>query len=116
MRRPTLSRLSPPERAEHDRQLKDAMEAGMIRPSHNEFDSPVPFVRKADCSLRLCIDYRGFSEATRRNTYPFPRVDDTLDELKDANFTLILTSRLAFGNFRCVMRTSTRQRSKYMTA
>jgi hypothetical protein len=44
------------------------------------------FVRKADGSLRLCIDYRGLNEVTRKDAYPLPRVDDTLDELKDANF------------------------------
>jgi hypothetical protein len=33
----------------------------------------------------LCIDYRGLNEVTRKDVYPLPRVDDTLDELKDAN-------------------------------
>jgi hypothetical protein len=62
------------------------VEAGLIRPSYSEFGSPILFVRKADGSLRLCIDYRGLNEATRKDAYPLPRVDDTLDELKDANF------------------------------
>jgi hypothetical protein len=48
-------------------------------------------VRKADGSLRLCIDYRGLNE----DAYPLPRVDDTLGELKDANFYTHLD--LAFG-------------------
>jgi hypothetical protein len=43
-------------------------------------------VRKDDGSLRLCIDYRGLNEVTRKDAYPLPRVDDTLDELKDAKF------------------------------
>jgi hypothetical protein len=42
-------------------------------------------VRKADGSLRLCIDYRGFNEVTRKDAYPLSRVDDTLDERRDAN-------------------------------
>jgi hypothetical protein len=33
----------------------------------------------------MCIDYRGLNEVTRKDAYPLPRVDDTLDELKDAN-------------------------------
>jgi hypothetical protein len=65
---------------------KDEMEACLTPPSHSEFGSPKKFVRKADGSLRLCIDYRGLYEVTRKNAYPFPCVDDTLDELKDANF------------------------------
>jgi hypothetical protein len=43
-------------------------------------------VRKADGSLRRCIDYRGLNEVTRKDAYPLPRVDDTLDEIKDANY------------------------------
>jgi hypothetical protein len=34
MRRQRLNRLSPAERAELNRQLKDAVEAGLIRPSY----------------------------------------------------------------------------------
>jgi hypothetical protein len=47
-------------------------------------------VRTADGSLRLCIDYRGLNEATRKDAYPPPRVDDTLDELEGANFYIHL--------------------------
>jgi hypothetical protein len=87
--------LSPAGRAELNRQLKDAVGAGLIRLSYSEFGSPILFVRKADGSLRLCIDYRGLNEVTRKDAYPLPRVDDTLDELKDATFNTDLD--LAFG-------------------
>jgi hypothetical protein len=86
MKRQLLNRLSPAERAELNRQLKDVVDAGLIRPNYSEFGSPIVFVRKADDSLRLYIDYRGLNEVTRKDAYPLPRVDDTLDELKDANF------------------------------
>jgi hypothetical protein len=59
MRRQRLNGLSPAERAELNPQLKDAVEAGLVRPSYSEFGSPILFVRKADGSVRLCIDYRG---------------------------------------------------------
>jgi hypothetical protein len=86
MRRQRLNRLSHAERTELNRQFKDAVEDGRIRPSYSEFGSPIHFVRKADGSLRLCIDYRGLNGVTRKDAYPLPRVDDTLDKLKDANF------------------------------
>jgi hypothetical protein len=85
MQRQRLNILSPAEQAGLNRQLKDAVKAGLIRPSYSEFGSPILFVRKADGSLRLCIDYRGLNEVTRKDAYPLPRVDDTLAELKDAN-------------------------------
>jgi hypothetical protein len=84
MKRQRLNnRLSLAERAELNRPNKDGVEAGLIRPSHSEFGSPILLVRKADGSLRLCIYYRGLNEGTRKDAYPLPLVDDTLDELKD---------------------------------
>jgi hypothetical protein len=82
-KRRRLNRLS---HAELNRQLKDAVEGGLIRPSQSEFGSPIIIVRKAYGSLRLCIDYRGLNEVARKDAYPLPRVDHTLDELKDADF------------------------------
>jgi hypothetical protein len=116
MKRQRLNNLSHAERAKLNRQLKDAMEAGMIRPNYFEFGSPILFVRKGDGSLHVCIDYRGVNEVTRKAAYSLPRVDDTLDELKDVDFTRIVTSRLAFGKFDCVIGRSTRLRFRPIMA
>jgi hypothetical protein len=35
MKRHHLNTLSPPERVEFNRQLKDAVEVGLVRPNHN---------------------------------------------------------------------------------
>jgi hypothetical protein len=79
---------------------------GLIRPRHNDFGSPILFVREADGSLRVYIDYRGLNEVARKGAHSLPRVDDTIDELKAANFTPISTSRVAYGKFEFVRRTS----------
>jgi hypothetical protein len=86
IKRQRVSRLSHVERTELIRQLIDAVKDDLIRPNHNEFGSPVIFVCKVDGSLRLCIDYCGLTEVTRKDGYLFPGVKDTLDKLKDANF------------------------------
>jgi hypothetical protein len=65
-----------------NRHLKDALKDSLIRPSHREFGSPILFLRKAYGSLRLCIDNCGDNGVTRKDAYPLPRVDDTLDEMK----------------------------------
>jgi hypothetical protein len=106
MKRHRLKRLSLAERAKLNRHLEDAMDASGIRPNSSEFGSPTLFVRKAYGSLRLCIDYRGLNEVTRKDAYLLPRVDDTLDELEDAKFNHTSTSRLACGKFECVIKTS----------
>jgi hypothetical protein len=116
MKRPRLNKLSLAERVELNRNFKDAMETGLIRPIHNELGSLILFARKGDGSLRLCIDYRGLNELTRKDAYLLPRVDGTLDEPQDAKFTLISTSRLASDKFECMIKTSTRLRLRYMVA
>jgi hypothetical protein len=70
MKRLRLYMSSLAERAELNRQLKDAMEDGLIRPSHSEFGSPILWVRKANGSLRMCIDYHGLNEVRRKDAYP----------------------------------------------
>jgi hypothetical protein len=85
MRRQRPNRISRAERDELNRQLKDAVYVVLVRPSRSEFNSPIIFIIKAYGCLRMYPDYRGPSEITRKDAYPLPRVDDTLDEFKDAN-------------------------------
>jgi hypothetical protein len=85
IKRQRLDLLSTAERAELNQQLKDVVEVSLIRPCHKEFGSPLLFVRQADGSLLLCIDYHGLNKVTRKHAYPLPRMDDTVDELKNAN-------------------------------
>jgi hypothetical protein len=99
-KRQRLNRLSHAKRAKPNQKPKDAMEACLIRPSHSEFGSPILFVRKAYGSLRMCNDYRGLNEVTRKDSYPLPRVDDTLDALKDANFYTLLDLASRFWQVR----------------
>ncbi|GFV46755.1 retrovirus-related Pol polyprotein from transposon 297 [Trichonephila clavipes] len=43
-------------------------------------------VRKKDGSWRFCVDYRKLNSVTKKDVYPLPRIDDTLDCLKGAKF------------------------------
>ncbi|KAL5471331.1 hypothetical protein EMCRGX_G029435 [Ephydatia muelleri] len=57
--------------------------------------SPVVLVKKKDESVRFCVDYRKVNSVTRKDAYPLPRVDDTLDTL--AGSRLFTTLDLASG-------------------
>ena len=48
----------------------------------------------SDGTTRFCVDYRKVNEVTRKDSYPLPRVDDTLDTLAGSIFfsTLDLTT------------------------
>ncbi|GBG72389.1 hypothetical protein CBR_g11967 [Chara braunii] len=67
-------------------QLDDLLEKGWIRPSSSPYGAPVPFVRKKNKDLRLCIDYRKRNGQTVKNVGPLPRIDDLLERLGGARF------------------------------
>jgi hypothetical protein len=43
-------------------------------------------VKKKDGSMRMCIDYQNLNVVIVKNKHPLPRIDDLLDQLKDAKF------------------------------
>lgn len=65
---------------ELEEQLKDLPEKGLIRPSVSPWGALILFVRKKDCSLKMCIDCRQLNKVTINNKYPFLRIDDLFDQ------------------------------------
>ncbi|GJU81754.1 putative reverse transcriptase domain-containing protein [Tanacetum coccineum] len=57
-----------------------------IRPSSSPWGAPILFVKKKDCSFRMCIDYRELKKLTVKNCYPLPRIDDLFDQLQGSQF------------------------------
>jgi hypothetical protein len=114
MRRQRLNRLSPYERDELNRKLKDDIDAELVRPRRNEFSSSIVFVRRADGYLHLCIYYRGLKGVTRNDAYTLLCVDGTLEKLKGEIFTLVWIWRLGFGKFELQMKMFTRQYFKIL--
>ena len=69
------------QKAEINRQLDDMLQKGIIKPSTSEWASPILMVRKADGSLRFCIDYRRVNAVTKHDAYPLPNINDCLASL-----------------------------------
>lgn len=76
--------LSPRERQVLEDYVEKESAAGRIRPSNSPYGAPILFVPKKDDTLRLCVDYRGLNEITIKDEYPLPRIDEMLEQLKDA--------------------------------
>ena len=64
--------------------IEEHLERGSIRPSTSPFGAPVLFVKKADGSLRLCVDYRALNRMTIKNRYPLPLIQELMDRVNGA--------------------------------
>ena len=68
--------------------LDDMEENVVIRPSHSPWASLIVLVQKEDGSHQFCVDYQKLNAVTRKDAYPIPRIDDSLDTL--SGFLLVL--------------------------
>ena len=96
---PTYS-ISPREREALREYLEENLRKGFIRPSNSPAGAPILFAKKKDGSLRLCVDYRGLNKITRKNRYPLPRINDLLDQLRNARVFTKLDLRAGYYNVR----------------
>ncbi|KAF8756881.1 hypothetical protein RHS01_04192 [Rhizoctonia solani] len=80
--------------------IKEELATGKIRPSTSSAGAPVMFVKKADGSLRLVVDYRKLNDVTHKNVYPLPRQDDLMAKLRHAKMFTKLDLRWGYNNVR----------------
>mgnify|MGYP001794113110 CR=1 FL=1 len=46
---------------------------------------------KKNGKLRLCVDYRCLNAKNHKDAYPLPRIEEVLDVLKGAEYSVVLT-------------------------
>ena len=66
--------------------LTELLDNGFIRVSNSPAAAPVIFVKKPGGGLRFCVDYRRLNEISRKDSYPIPRIDETLRTIATAKF------------------------------
>ena len=57
-----------------------------MKSSTSPCGSPIVLIPKKDGTWRMCVDFRALNKITVKNHYPLPRIDDLLDQLKDAKY------------------------------
>ena len=79
-------RIAPARRLEVEKAVEELLAQGIIEKSFSPWSAAVVLVKKKDGSTRCCVDYRALNAVTTKDSYPLPRVDDTLDALTGAQW------------------------------
>lgn len=76
------------------------IDRGQIRPSTSNFGSRILFIKKADGTLRLCVDYRDINAITKRNRCPIPNISELRAQVRGAKIFSKFDFRDGYHNLR----------------
>ena len=93
--------------------IKQLLESQVIRESCSPYSSPIVLVAKKGGSLRMCVDYRQLNAKTRKDAYPLPRIEESLDALTGAKW--FSTLDLASGYNQVPMAEADRAKTAFCT-
>ncbi|KAL0154049.1 hypothetical protein M9458_050649 [Cirrhinus mrigala] len=93
--------------------IQELVEQGIVKPSCSPYASPIVVVQKKDGSIRLCVDYRQLNAKTRKDAFPLPRIEETLDALSGAK--LFSTLDLASGYNQVSVAPQDREKTAFCT-
>ena len=104
---------APAEKALIETTIKENEAGKIIRKSESPWASPVVLIRKKDGYFRFAIDYRKLNDVTKKDVYPMPRVDETLDALEGAKY--LSTLDLASGYWSVPIQEKDKEKTAFVT-
>ena len=81
---------------EVNKQIKEMLDNGIIRPSSSPWNSPIILVKKKDNSTRFVCDFRGLNDVTKKDAYPLPHIRDVLDRMQGSQYWTTLDAASAY--------------------
>ncbi|GBM64254.1 Retrovirus-related Pol polyprotein from transposon 297 [Araneus ventricosus] len=106
-------RLHLSRKEEADNLVKEMVDNGIIEESSGPWASPIVLVKKKDRSTRFCLDYRKLNEITKKDSYPLPRIDDTLYALNGSQW--FMTLDLKSGYWQVEIQPEDREKTAFTT-
>ena len=94
-----------------EKEIKKMLEDDIVEPRSNPWASPILLVTKKGGSIRICIDYRQLNSVSRKDAYPLPRIDSSLEAL--AGNKWFCTIDLISGYWQCKMAPQNKDRSAF---
>ena len=76
--------IAPPLVDEVRQHIQEMLDGSAIQPSQSPWCNAVVLVRKKDGSLRFCIDFRGLNPWTKKDAFPLPRMQETMESMVGA--------------------------------
>ena len=73
--------IAPPLVDEVCQHIQEMLDSGTIRPSQSPWCNAMVLVRKKDGSLRFCINFRRLNARTKKDAYPLPRMQETMESM-----------------------------------
>ena len=93
--------------------VQEMLLGGQIEPSDIPWASPVVLVNKKDGSTCLCVDYRRLNVLTTKDSYPLPRIDDSLQLL--GNQQWFSTTNFVSGYWQVAMSPEAKRKAAFVT-
>ena len=78
--------IAPPLLDEVQEHLQEMLDGGAIRPSQSAWCNEVVLVWKKNGGLRFCIDFWRLNARTKKDSYPLPRMQETMESMVRAWF------------------------------
>lgn len=79
-------RLSPAENEYIAKEVQKMEKNKVVRKSSSSWLVPVVLTKKKDGTLRFCTDYRKLNNVTKKDVYPLPRIDETLEKMRGMKY------------------------------
>ena len=73
--------IAPPLVSEVHQHIQEMLDGGAIRPSQSPWCNAMVLVRKKDGLLRFCIDFCRLNTQTKKDAYPLPHMQETMESM-----------------------------------